>query len=550
MENKSIFRKSFLSISHLPTIILIIGYISYWIELYFIKRGKGLTSPLAYILFISFSVFVLFVKRKEIFQFLSWLTKEYKKQKKFTRYFLTASFGIILLISIIVFFALLQPPHLCQEFDALNYHLTLPRQHLILNSFRHIRWSSADLFPLPIQFALAPYWLIREIPSKFIQIFFIFGLVTISINLVRRFSRNNFLSLCIITLAILGSHNVGIQMPVLMLGIVVCYLFIAGIDSFLKKKYLLSAIEFSFFIWSKSFYAPQIILILIAILLLNYFFKKFRIKKTSWGFEKSTYDNFISKKAFKKIALYIFFASIVIGGPFILKSLYYTGTPLFPFFPGLIDFSHIDQSSGHWQSILTSSQLHLSTKDAYGSGRGVLDFIKHFWILAVPERGVMSRYDYPLGLPYLLFIGPFIYLFVKSIRKKEFALIPIFIIIYWISWWFGSQQARFLYIPLILIFITVSGAIKNPTKIFIFCLLLSLSINSISIFRAHYKDLGKPAMKVLRDKDKKLLLLNEEYVKRPTNKVITLEDFNVAYANFPVKIIPPKENDPLWVLQH
>ncbi len=550
MESKNIFGKNFL-ISHLPTVILIIGYVSYWVELYFIKRGKGLTSALAYILFASFSILVLFTKRKQIFQFLLWFVREYKKQEKFIKYFLVVSFSVIFLIGIVVFFALLQPPHLCQEFDALNYHLSLPRQHLILNSFRHIKWSSADLFPLPIQFALAPYWLVNGIPVKFIQIFFIFGLMAVSVNLVKRFSKNNFLSLCIIAIAIFGSHNVGIQMPVLMLGIVNCYLFIASIDSFLKKRYLLSAIEFSFFIWSKSFRAPQMILILIAILLLNYFFKKFRIKKASWSFAKSTYNNFISKKAFKKVALYTFFATIVIGGPFILKSLYYTGTPLFPFFPGLMDFSHINQSSTHWQSILTSSQLHLSTKDAYGSGRTLLDFLKHFWILAVPEKGVMNRYDYPLGLPYLLFLGPFIYFMIESFKDKKLSILSLFIVIYWFTWWFGSQQARFLYIPLVLMFIVMAPIIKKPSKIFMGALIAALLFNFISVFRSHHNDLVAPAGKVLREKDRQILQTNKKYFRDKSDEVIILDYFDVAYAQFPVKVKSEKENSLLpWVLEY
>ena len=47
------------------------------------------------------------------------------------------------------FYASFYPPHLLPETDAINYHYTLPRQHLILNSFAHLPWSVADLFTLP-----------------------------------------------------------------------------------------------------------------------------------------------------------------------------------------------------------------------------------------------------------------------------------------------------------------------------------------------------------------------------------------------------------------
>jgi len=553
MEDKSTFRKNFLSISHLPSIILLIGYISYWVELYFIKRGNGLTSPFAYILFISFSIFVLFAKRKEIFQFLLWLTKEYKKLDKFTRYFLTLSFGIIFLIGIVVFFALLQPPHLSQEFDALNYHLTLPRQHLILNSFKHIEWSSADLFLLPIQFALAPYWLIREIPSKFIQIFFIFGLIAIPINLVRRFSRNNFLSLYIVILAILGSHGLGVQMGTVMLDLVICYLFLAVLDSFLNGAIFLGLAEFTFFIWAKSFMPLQILLITVVIFILFMVLRKMGFKNIRWGFVGATDMSLLKKyrRLIKKILLVFILLSFVIAGPFLAKTVYCAGTPLFPFVPGIIKINNnIDYQSKAWKSILSSSQYHMATKDAYGHNRSLINFFKHFWLIAVPEKGVNNKFDYPLGLPYLLFLGPFLYFTIRVLRDKIFLILPLFALIYWFTWWFGSQQARFLYIPLVLMFIVVSSVVKKPSRIFISALIVALLFNFISIFRAHYKDFGLPAKKILRERDKQLLEMNKKYFEDNNKRIVVLNYFDAAYAQFPVEIKPGEKKGLLpWVLR-
>src|SRR5882672_6699659 len=87
---------------------------------------------------------------------------------------------LALAILVTSFLAALLPPHLMQEVDALNYHYSLPRQHLIRGSFAHLRWSTADLWPLPLQFALSPYWFMTELPNKVPQFFFLAGLVGLS----------------------------------------------------------------------------------------------------------------------------------------------------------------------------------------------------------------------------------------------------------------------------------------------------------------------------------------------------------------------------------
>ena len=80
------------------------------------------------------------------------------------------------LILVVGLYASLLPPHLMQESDALNYHYTIVRQHLILQSFKHIAWSHTDLFLLPINFALAPFWFESVLPNKLPQFLFFLGL--------------------------------------------------------------------------------------------------------------------------------------------------------------------------------------------------------------------------------------------------------------------------------------------------------------------------------------------------------------------------------------
>ncbi len=199
--------------------------------------------------------------------------------------------------------------------------------------------------------------------------------------------------------------------------------------------------------------------------------------------------------------------------------------------------SEIDRTSIHWASLLASSEHFINgVKNNYGYGRSFLDFIKHFWLIAVPDKGVNNRFDYPLGLTYLLFIGPFIYYFARSFFTRKFAVIPVFTVLFWLSWWQGSQQSRFLYIPVILMIICCISRMKRPSKVLMGCLFLALLINSISVLRANKHVFGKTSSEILRVKDLAILEMNNEYFQKGEGGYVDLEFHDVAYAQFPVRV--------------
>lgn len=533
-----------MKLSHLPTFMLIIGYPFFWFEMYFVKNHRGITTPLAWIAFALISLILALQERKSIFN--AWLIarSQFGSCQTGVKIFTLATSFIILAILTVALYASLTPPYLQQEFDALNYHLTLPRQHLILGSFKHIPWSSADLMPLPIQFALAPYWFVTELPNKLPQFFFLMGLGVVSVNLGQSLGGIRLLNWVLVVAAISGSHGFGIQMGTAMLDIVVCYLFIACLDSFLRKSYALTLLEFTFWFWSKSFIPFQAAFLALGLFLIYFLCMRFgRIRKVRLGFDDALEKSLKWPKVqkIKKLGLGFLLLSVFIGGPFLVKSSYYSGTPLFPFLPGLVKIHPgISQASKTWQSLLMSSQTHLSTKDQYGHGRSFIDFLRHFWLLAVPEKGVNNAFDYPLGLPYLLFLGPFFLFTVSAIQKKIFPILPMLTLIYWASWWMGSQQARFFYLPLILVFITVSAIWNKPSFILSAALLISLGLNSFSVFRAHRNEIGAPPTKILRSKDLALVEMSKKYRREGRLDAIPLEYYDVAYAQFPVTVIREK----------
>ena len=128
------------------------------------------------------------------------------------RIFLTVGFILGLFILTCALLAALQPPYLMQESDVMNYHMSVPRQHLILGSFAHIPWSADDLFFLPLDFALAPFWFVLPLPNKFPQFIFLLGLIGVVVNLCRELKPGGVMTSIIAVFALLGSHGHGVQM--------------------------------------------------------------------------------------------------------------------------------------------------------------------------------------------------------------------------------------------------------------------------------------------------------------------------------------------------
>lgn len=549
MENTGTVKNSYFKITHLPTLILLIGYPVYWIELFFINKHDGGTSALAWVMFLLTVIFLTKIEVNLFLDFAKWIRIEWGKISAGSRIYIVISSVIVLAIIIIAFKASLLPPHLSQEFDVLNYHITLPRQHLILGSFKLIPWSSADLFILPIDFSLAPYWLATELPNKFPQFLFLVGLVSVTINLVKRFSGNNLLGIIITASAVFGSHFIGIQMGTAMLDIAIAYLFLAAMDSLLAGQIFMFLVEFVFFLWSKPFIPLQCALLL-AVTTLAFALLKMRGFKKVKLFFGERLDSFKLReyaRNIKKSLIPFLLLSTVIAGPFIVKSIYYSGVPLFPFAAGILDMSgSAHRNVSLHNSLAASSNSHMSAKDAYGYEKSGWDFLKHFWLISVPDKGVNNKYDYPVGLIYLIFLGPFLYMFILALGRKEFTVFPLFTVFYWISWWFGSQQTRFLYIPALLMIIAVISEMKIYSKIFMSAIMFSLIITGVSIFRANKNDFFAYPADVLRPKDKELVKLSRDYLKAGRSDAVSVDFYDVAYAGFPVKVTGEEAS---WVLK-
>lgn len=523
-----------MKIAHLPTVMLAVGYLIYWIELYLLNRHNGTTTVLAWVVFIFAAGIFMYKEKIPLFR------KE-KSNSQIEKFSVYAGMLIATVILLVAFVAALYPPHLIQESDTMMYHIMLPRQHLIWGSFKHLTWSAADFFIIPLDYALAPYWLSTPLPNKFPQFLIALGLVAVTCRLTAHFN-NSRRSMLVAGLAVLGSHHVGMQLGTSMMDLAIVYLFLAALDSLLSGRIVLFSLEAAFFLWSKSFIPVQMGFIAVLMLAAWLLARKSKRDGLEWSFglPVSPEVQNIFGKEIKKILILLVVFSLLIGGPFAARSLFYAGTPFYPLFQGLLRINPgIDPSSEHWQSIKRHARYEIDdVKDAYGHGRGPVAFLKHIWLISVPEKDVNNSYDYPLGLVYLLVVGPFLVWLAAAIYRKKWPILSLFIVFYWISWWLGSHQSRFLYVPVLLMLILVIGSMKRLPVVFYGALLLALLSTALSVVRAHKGYLGKPLYSVLRERDHMLLEINEVYVKKKIKGPMVLNFHDVAYARFPVVAQP------------
>jgi hypothetical protein len=525
-----------LNLIHLPTWMLVIGFPVYWLELYVIKQERGHTSWLAWSVFLFFVLFTLWNSRKFVINAITEIKKCFQNACKFEKAILLAGFlfsGLILLIGLK---ASLLPPHLGQEFDALNYHITIPRQHLILQSFQHLKWSAADLFLMPVDYALAPYWLSTGLPNKIPQFIFVLGLLTLIADITGSVKNISSAPIFYSIFAVLGFHVVGIQIGLAMLDLAIAYLFFAAVHSVLKRHYILAGIEFAFYFWSKPLMPIAMFMFFSGVILIVFLLLKFRftVLERELYFSKGLNGLIpgVTRMGFTFLII-----STAIAGPFIYRSIKYAGTPLFPIAPGSIRTTVLNAAGpGYSNALKESSKTFMDVRDLYGSQRTVINFIKHLWIISVPEKDVNNRFDYPTGLVYLLLLGPFVWSIIDNLKKKKVSLIHLGVLVSWGLWWFGSQQSRFLYIPLLLMVIAVLIDGRFVKKTFLACLILALFITAVSVFRAHKRDLFANTQEVLRPYDKELIGMSENADRSRLTEVKLLD---AAYADFPIKVIQP-----------
>ncbi|MBF0618906.1 MAG: hypothetical protein HQL19_01930 [Candidatus Omnitrophica bacterium] len=518
---------------HLPTVLLVIGYGVYWLELAILLHPTGHTTWFASALFLVYAAVLAFRHMKACsFRFKPICFPRLSWENGF--WLLCGLFALVIIG--VVFYASLLPPHLPQEFDAINYHITVPRQHLLTGSFAHLPWSWADFFLSPIDFAFTPYWLVTELPNKFPQFFFFAALPLLAVSLARRAGAQQ---PWLAAVLILGLHGLMIQGGTAMLDIVLCYLCIAAIEAFLAGHSILAAIEAGFFVFGKPMlpiFAALLVLGMLLIVLLV------RPKRWLLGFKAGESGVGDWRPRARAFLVSFAVAGLVCAGPFMLKSFFYTGTPFFPVGVGIFK-PIITPAPGFQEKMKAVSDQYISTRNTYGLPRNAGNFLAHFWLIAVPDKGVNNRFDYPLGLPIVLMIGPFVFFLTRAIGCKQFPVLPVLCVASWILWWFGSQQSRFLFVPAVLMMVTTVAMLDKGSRILRGCLVVACGFTAMSVCRAHAADFGKTSLQVLRQEDR--MLVDRAANVQPGARVAVYSS-NMAFAAFVVDV---RAGDSMFVIK-
>ncbi len=513
-------------ISHLPTWALLIGYVVFWLELYVVRLPQGRCSWLSWVLWAGVGLVCILNQRGEWARRMIFFKEWILVQNWIYRFLFFAGFILAAAYLGIALYAALLPPHLVQEYDSLNYHLMLPRQHLLRHSFAHIPWSVPDLFLLPLDYALAPFCLATQWPNKWMFFIFLLGILACAYQITMAMSAGSKKHAWAAVLAVMATHMIAIQAGTAMLDVVMLYCFLACVDSLWRGRWVWAAIEGAFFVWSKSFIPLQMGLAGAALLLFVFFLSKrhFTIHELP----------VLNGRQWKIWGGTFFFSSLLIGLPHVFKSFYYTGTPLYPFAIGHAS-PMVNHPLSYWQDILHQANALMALKDAYGHGHSWIAFLKHFWLIAVPEKGVNNAFDYPVGLIYLLAIVPFCVHLARSFKSKKIPLLSLWVILFWLSWWFGSQQTRFLLVPIVVMIVTAIAYMPTIGRIFLSLVVVTLGLEVVSLTNAHRHDWGKPAAQMIRAKDQELLALAKENPKEP----VFLDYPDVAFASFAVNAYDP-----------
>jgi hypothetical protein len=423
MADCHFLKKSVVTVAHLPTWMLIIGYPVFWGEIAFSRHNYGVTTPLSWLLW---GLLLLYMAGRAVREHPDWLGSLWSfivRQPWAVRGFILLGSFLCFIVLTVACRAAFLPPHLIQEQDVLNYHYTLPRQHLIRNSFAHIPWSTGDLFPFPVQFALSPFWFATTLPNKLPQFVFLLGLVLVAVNLLRQLNREDPLRIFLVVFAVLGAHHVGIQTGTAMLDLILCYLILAALDSFLKGNSVLAAVEVTFYFWAKSFHPVQTSAVVFAMAVVLFLAARMNFKM-GLSFSANMAPFLSCARGQARIFIPAFaILSLLIGGPFILKSFYHSGTPIYPLYAGFIPVDNEIRRNPHdWDIFMAATREHLAMRDAYGYGRAAGAFFKHLWLIAVPEGGVNNTYDYPVGLVYLICLGPLHFVTVRDFLQRRISV--------------------------------------------------------------------------------------------------------------------------------
>ncbi len=452
------------------TLLWLAGYAEFHLHFLGHPTSSSRTAGASILAALGLYIFALFVSGFDIRETFRALAREFREGP----FLFKALAAAVLLLFLVGAAQSAYPPHLSQESDVLNYHMTLPRQHLLRESLAWIPWSAADLWPMPVQFGLAPAWFISSHLHKIPQFLAAVNLFVLLLLLGRRFDSTLSWRGWVPALAFFTTHGVMIQLGTAMIDIVILYFLFAAYLGFIERSPLSFGLHLAVFLTAKAFSPIHGAAVLAMVLFLKTISRRNEHLVIPRGF------------LLKSAGLCAVAAALLLSRSAMLGWAH-AGTVLHPFF----------LSDSAPPALLESARAHLATRDAYGVGRGLWAFLRHFWFIAVPTKGVNNEYDYPLGLAWLLLLALAAFALparygrrrdphVESNRVFRTDFAAVLAVSFWAVWWIGSHQSRWLFPALAFGWLaTLDEQRKIAPRVLLACLCASAGFSILSQLRAY-----------------------------------------------------------------
>lgn len=408
-----------------PMVLWALGFIEFHLTVFFGPRN-GHTLGVSLWIALAVLLVALWRSRKATLRVAGMLAGEVRRAPALFWLLCAVQAGMFVLAGYEAHF----PPHWPQEYDAINYHMALPRQHLYWGSLQHLPWSAADLWPLALQFGFAPVWFMGASINKWPQLFgalWAFGMI---LALGRKKAEHNF-SGWIPALALFTTHGVMVQLGMAMLDLTNLYLLLAAWHAVIHRRPFWWAAHVALYAATKAFHPAQAGILVLAVLGYYAIFDRAVLTRNR--------RQLVSGAALAIVLFCLVMARSVWVG------VERAGTPIFPFFTCM--FSGVINCQGEpGEAIRATAAGQFGTIDGYGLGRGAGAFAAHLWRISVPALGTVNNvYDYPLGLTWVLLLVLLAASIPIWIRAKMPPPELVLAVVLWVLWWVTSQQSRWLY---------------------------------------------------------------------------------------------------------
>lgn len=362
---------------------------------------------------------------------------EWLKNKRFPSIIICISTLLLICIAVLVLIPAMAPPS-GSDWDSLAYHLSIPKLYLQHGGFYYIDWSSHSNFPFLVEMLYTPA-LAQEDPVGAKMVHYLYGvlLVLSVVALVRKHFDSRAaplaaLALVSVPMVLWEATTAYIDLATALYTIISVYLLLDYLDN-AKLRSLIGCGIAAGFAASTKMTGLALIPLLVLWLVID---RWFATRRVEW-----------------KRALAFCGVGFLVCSPWYIKTLIYTGNPVYPFFYSIF-------GGRDWTAELAHTYTVLQSK--FGVGHDISSFLMLPWNLAIRSESFNDWYG--------LFVGPIVLvgapmLLLARYRSRKLLGLTLFFFAQMLIWFKLSQQSRYL-IPTLAILAVIIASVAYSDERF------------------------------------------------------------------------------------